>query len=307
MHGRVGDGRSWNLIGRYVDQAKINWAHVALAQLIEAGYVDRVLTTNFDPLVSRACALINVFPAVYDFAASHEFKPDQVGKQAVFHLHGQRDGFILLNTAAEVQTHRKHIKPVFDDAHSGRMWIVVGYSGDNDPVFDLLAKTKAFEYGLYWIGRNRVRQNTSRKTYLFKIKGHIFSATGTRTISLSLSLQRLGCFPPKCLRQPFTYLKSTLAKLADYKTPHQTGRVDITARVRDELTKLIDSHEGFVSAEYHFLAGEYDQVIAVLGRQKIKKLSSWIEMFWLGHCLSKVTSFTMKRKRAILKVCSGRP
>src|SRR5258707_7408290 len=96
-----------DLIGKYIDRAKINWAHIALAQLFESGHVDRVLTTNFDPLVSRACALINVFPAVYDFAASHVFKPDQVSKQAIFHLHGQRDGFGLLNTAAEVQKHRK--------------------------------------------------------------------------------------------------------------------------------------------------------------------------------------------------------
>jgi len=50
-----------DLIGRYIDAAKINWAHIALAQLIHVEYVDRVLSTNFDPLVSRACALINVF------------------------------------------------------------------------------------------------------------------------------------------------------------------------------------------------------------------------------------------------------
>ena len=43
-----------DLIGTYVDAAKINWAHIALAQLIDGGYVDRVLTTNFDPLISRA-------------------------------------------------------------------------------------------------------------------------------------------------------------------------------------------------------------------------------------------------------------
>jgi NAD-dependent SIR2 family protein deacetylase len=88
-----------DLIARYVDRAKINWAHIGLAQVIARGHVDRVLTTNFDPLIARACALINVFPAVYDLAASHVFKPDQVSGQAIFHLHGQRDGFVLLNTA----------------------------------------------------------------------------------------------------------------------------------------------------------------------------------------------------------------
>ena len=110
-----------DLIGAYIDKAQIDWAHIALAQLISGDYVDRVLTTNFDPLISRACALVNRFPAVYDFAASHIFNPDQVSEKAIFHLHGQRDGFVLLNTRSEVTKHRHHIKPVFDDAHKGRV------------------------------------------------------------------------------------------------------------------------------------------------------------------------------------------
>ena len=56
------------LIAEYVDKAKINWAHIGIAQLIKHGFVDRVLTTNFDPLVVRACALANEYLAVYDFA-----------------------------------------------------------------------------------------------------------------------------------------------------------------------------------------------------------------------------------------------
>jgi hypothetical protein len=54
-----------DLIAGYIDKAKINWAHLALAQLIENGFVDRVLTTNFDPLVSRACALVTT-PIITD-------------------------------------------------------------------------------------------------------------------------------------------------------------------------------------------------------------------------------------------------
>jgi NAD-dependent SIR2 family protein deacetylase len=66
-----------DLIAEYVDRAKINWAHLCIALLVQAGYVDRVLTTNFDLLVVRACAMLNEFPAIYDFAASQLFKaPD---------------------------------------------------------------------------------------------------------------------------------------------------------------------------------------------------------------------------------------
>ena len=96
-------GTQRDLIAHHVDQAKINWAHIAIAQLMANGWVDRILTTNFDPLVVRACALIGLHPAVYDFAASQLLKPEQVPDQAVFHLHGQRTGFVLMNTDDDLE------------------------------------------------------------------------------------------------------------------------------------------------------------------------------------------------------------
>jgi hypothetical protein len=130
-----------DLIAEHVDAAKINWAHICIALLMQAGYVDRVLTTNFDPLVSRACALLGEFPAIYDFAASQLFKAADIPDKAVFYLHGQRTGFVLINTNEDFQQHSNLLRPVFEDAGRGRVWIVVGYSGENDPVFDHLAGT----------------------------------------------------------------------------------------------------------------------------------------------------------------------
>ena len=46
LHGRSRPGVRRDLIGGYIDNAKINWAHLALAQLIDHDFVDRVLTTN---------------------------------------------------------------------------------------------------------------------------------------------------------------------------------------------------------------------------------------------------------------------
>lgn len=62
-------GNRRDLVEKYIDKAKINWAHMCIAQLVKKGYVDRILTTNFDPLAVKACAMLNVYPAVYDFAA----------------------------------------------------------------------------------------------------------------------------------------------------------------------------------------------------------------------------------------------
>lgn len=77
----LSDAERRDLISDYVDRATINWAHLAIAQLMKDGFVDRVFTTNFDPLVLRACALLGVFPAVYDFAASQRFKPAYLPKR----------------------------------------------------------------------------------------------------------------------------------------------------------------------------------------------------------------------------------
>jgi hypothetical protein len=101
------------LIEEKVDNARINWAHLAIAQLMRAGFVDRVLTTNFDPLVVRACALVGETPAVYDFATSQLLKPEHIPRKAVFHLHGQRTGFVLLNTDDEVGKHSERLGPLF--------------------------------------------------------------------------------------------------------------------------------------------------------------------------------------------------
>lgn len=122
-----------DLIAEFVDPAKINWAHLAIAQLMKAGYVDRVLTVNFDPLVVQACALVGEFPAVYDFAASQLFKPAEIPDKAVFHLHGQRSGFRLLHTKQEVKSYSESLSPVFEDAGRGRTWLVAGYSGTTTP------------------------------------------------------------------------------------------------------------------------------------------------------------------------------
>ena len=98
------------------DHVKVNLAHHAIAILMGSGFIDRVLTTNFDSLVLRACANIGFFPAVYDFAVSDIFNPGQIYGEAIFHLHGQHSGFILLNTDEEVQNNKRKLAPVFENA-----------------------------------------------------------------------------------------------------------------------------------------------------------------------------------------------
>ena len=56
---------------KYIKEAKINWAHIALSCLIKEGYIRRVLTFNFDNLLARSCGLLGLYPATYDFTAAN--------------------------------------------------------------------------------------------------------------------------------------------------------------------------------------------------------------------------------------------
>ncbi len=90
------------------------------------GYVDRILTTNFDPLIAQGCAVFNEFPAVYDLTMLGKIRFEDLPDKAVFHLDGQRNGFSLLNAPQELESHRKTVEPLFRHAREGRTWIVCG-------------------------------------------------------------------------------------------------------------------------------------------------------------------------------------
>jgi hypothetical protein len=81
-------------------------------------------------LVVRACALLGLFPAVYDFAASQLYRPEDIQGNAVIYLHGQSTGFVLMNTDEEVKRHSERMAPVFQAAGQRRTWLVAEYSGD---------------------------------------------------------------------------------------------------------------------------------------------------------------------------------
>ncbi len=275
-----------DLIAAYVDKARINWAHIAIAQLMKAGFVDRVLTTNFDLLVVRACTLLGKFPAVYDFAASQLFKAADIPDQAVFYLHGQRTGFVLMNTPEECKKHSTLLAPVFEDAGKGRVWLVVGYSGENDPVFDHLAKVPRFDNKLYWIvykddePAEHVRQRLlGDGKYAFYVKR--FDADD---FFVTLA-QRLNSFPPDFISKPFSHLDSLLEIITPYTLPGQTTQMDVTDEARKLIRTAINTYENIQNvqslAQTYLLKGNYDEVIALLPKPakdlslELIKLSSW--------------------------------
>ena len=275
-----------DLIARYVDRALINWAHLCMALLVQEGYVDRVLTTNFDLLVVRACAVLGRFPAIYDFATSQLLKTADIPGEAVFYLHGQRTGFVLMNTVEDMEKHATLLGPVFEDAGSGRVWIVVGYSGENDPVFDHLARIARFDNGLFWIGYGDNEPQAHVRERLLGRDKDAFFTNGFDADSFFIRLtQALKIFPPDLVARPFTYLEHALTRIAPFTAPGQASEDDVlrTSRrwihnaiaqfekpaweiITEGSTARVEGQERSgmiaVAAQFLLMAGHHEQVLA---------------------------------------------
>lgn len=143
-----------DLINPHIGNAKMNWAHIALAQLIKNGFVDRVLSVNFDPLVPRGCSLVGLHPAIYDFGAAPFEDLSRLVSPAVIYLHGQSYGFVVLNTDEETEKHAVKIAPVLRDTLNRAPLLAVGYSGGADAISSTIQREYTRREAFYWIDRN---------------------------------------------------------------------------------------------------------------------------------------------------------
>ncbi len=291
-----------DLIADYVGKARINWAHIAIAQLMKAGFVDRVLTTNFDLLVVRACALLGQFPAVYDFAASQLYKAADIPDQAVFYLHGQRTGFVLMNTEEECKKHSELLAPVFEDAGKGRVWIVVGYSGESDPVFDHLVKVPGFDNKLYWVvykdsePAEHVRQRLLVEgKYAFYVKGFV-----TDDFFVTLA-QRLNSFPPDFVSKPFSHLDSLLEMVAPYTLPGQTTQMDVTNEARKMIQTAINTIQKAklqeLSARTYLMKGNYDEAIALFAKEAKNLTPEFVKIVSRAYIMQGIILYVSSKKQ----------
>lgn len=208
-------GRQKRFIKKFIDKAKINIAHFYLGALVKAGYINRILTTNFDPLIVSTLSLYNIYPNIYDFASSDEFIPIEVKPNSIFHLHGQINGFVLLNTEPELNKHYNKVEKVFEDSNRNSRWIVIGYSGDNnEPAFKYLSSLKEFHNGLYWIGHkdDKLKSHVLEKILTPENKsGYYIKGYNADTFFFKLA-KELNLIEPQIIEKPFSYLKNVLDK-----------------------------------------------------------------------------------------------
>lgn len=249
------------LLNKYIEQARVNWAHLALAQMFKNNYIDRILTVNFDPLIVHACAMTNRFPAVYDLAISPEFKDHRIAPKSVFFLNGQHTGFATLNAERELKQHCQRLETIVRSTGVKRTWVVIGYSGDADPLLEILAQQSCFEGGLFWIGYDKEPSQDVRDKLLKAEKEAFFIGGQDADKFMTELAQELESFPPTFLTRPFDHLEE-LSRRVDFSTGDEIGRQHqktFQAMIND--AKKLQVAEDEFDPETTLLSGNYQDVI----------------------------------------------
>ncbi|MBD8346377.1 TPR end-of-group domain-containing protein [Dysgonomonas sp. HGC4] len=232
-----------DLLNNYIEKAKINVGYIYLAHLIKEGYVDYVLTVNFDNLILRAMAMYNLFPPIYDLSILKELPTSHIETQSVTYLHGTHRGLWMLNTDNELKKISKICSPFLNRIAERRTWIVIGYSGE-DKILDEIADLGSFTNDLYWIGykdnepsqrvQERLLDLPNNNSYL--IKGYDADLFMLRLHS------EVGLQTPDILYKPFTSLQNTINSIVEISDEHKNakGQLEITKRHIKDAIRLYE-------------------------------------------------------------------
>ncbi|WP_252151965.1 hypothetical protein [Acinetobacter sp. ANC 4216] len=149
-----------------IKKAKLNFAHIAIAELLKQGYFSRILTVNFDPLLIHACYMVGMypFPAIYDLGAMGQVNAELLHDPSIVYLNGQHVGFVQRNTTDQLEAHKETLTQIVRSTGCSKTWVVAGYSGENDPLMDALNELRPYNNWLYWLEYNeQVLQKSSHQ------------------------------------------------------------------------------------------------------------------------------------------------
>lgn len=147
-----------------IEKAKLNFAHIAIAELLKQKYFSRILTVNFDPLLIHACYMVGMYPlpAIYDLGSVERVNPELFNDPCIIYLNGQHVGQVQRNTTNQLTQHDPILQKVVHSTGCTKTWVVAGYSGENDPLMTALKELRPYSNWLYWLEySNQVLQKES--------------------------------------------------------------------------------------------------------------------------------------------------
>lgn len=246
----------------HLDGAGVNWGHLGIAALMDAGYVGRVLTFNFDSILARACGMLGKYPATYDFVSGASKRTDYIAQKAILHLHGQGHSIAMLNSDGETAAHAENLRPLLTHVLSQTPLLVAGYSGKSDSVFDVLEDLYDGTERLCWTGyEEECPSHVARLLSKRSMVAEYIGGADSDQFFVDLAT-KLGCWPPKLFSNPYAHLLNELKPVVDYPG----ADTDMLSETRTELKVHADQAETEEdTARDLFMKGDFKAVVSLLG------------------------------------------
>uniref|UniRef100_UPI003D1E3B5A tetratricopeptide repeat protein n=1 Tax=Aeromonas veronii TaxID=654 RepID=UPI003D1E3B5A len=227
----------------YIDQAKINWSHIALACLLREGYISRVLTFNFDNLLARSCGLLGLYPATYDFTAANLNLYHLIDNPAIVHLHGQSHGFAQLNSDKETAEHAAQLSQFVCATLNESPALFIGYSGQADAFFPQIKNHFSGQHRLFWVDmQEQAPTHISESILKTSLAYYMRCANGSDLFLIELA-QQLDCFPPMIITDPYAHLLEELDAVTDYPQHNNENIVHPDVQLEDSQSVSIATQD----------------------------------------------------------------
>lgn len=224
-----------NLIEKHISKAKINWAHIALASLLKNGYLGKILTFNFDDILSRACSLDNFYPPTYDLKVLSEEYFSAIPNQSIVHLHGQWSGFQLANSDIDTGKQAEKLNTFIKNTINNSPTLFIGYSGGADAFFKLVEEGFIGQHRLFWIDYAK-EPNFNVRKFIDANPNHrnFVGEQDADKFLLELAIE-LKCFPTELFKDPIKHLKGICQLVNPFPLPTSDTDIDILEDTKKTL------------------------------------------------------------------------
>lgn len=260
-----------------------NWAHLFVAQLIDEGYVDTVLTTNFDDLMQRALILYpdNQIPAVCAHPQSAAHVESAPQRPQIVYLHGSALYYDTCHTPGEVEKLREGLREALHRIIHDRGLIVVGYRGaEPDVMLALqgLLEARPLAHRLYWIAHERRHDDLAalaRDRLPWGVDCRLMCGQDADEFFADLCGHEkgLGLEVPPFLLQPFDHGLRAISGIAEMPGSPDRAAATIVAEARRELEAAADELRSRLGRE------KFQQAIEEHRKGTLESLLHAIELY----------------------------
>lgn len=263
-------------IERIAEKPQISVGYIVLANLIKSGYINTLITTNFDNLISLSCLIYaDTIPVVYSLGRCVEEMMVPSPRPSVIKLHGDFLYSRLANTEKELNKAGIKMKKEVITAlkrHNGI--IIIGYSGNDDSVMNILEKIPD-EKIIYWCDFS-IECISARARKLLKNRGQKGVFVPIEGFDEMMQILRiLVGIPSNSIIEPFQNRNIELNKkfrefehviLVDeekkeIKYTNTTDFGDILEKTRELSLLLLKANEAVMAKNFFRLNGYYDDAI----------------------------------------------